>query len=638
MIALNNITFEFGGRVLYRNASWHIHPNERIGLIGLNGTGKSTLLRVIMNEYTIAEGNISRQNGVKLGFFNQDLLSFETEDNIKNVALSAFAKALHYRDEIEKMLKIIETDYSDENLHSLSDMQHEFEVLGGYEMEHKTEELLEGLGFSTADLAKPFKEFSGGWRMRVMLAKLILEHPDLLMLDEPTNHLDLPSIIWLEEYLKTYDGTIIVVSHDRFFLDRLVNKIVEVANQKITIYPGNYTFYMEEKAQRDEIQLNQFVNQQQQIRQTQRTIDRFKAKASKASMAKSKEKMLEKMEKVEAPSAAAATVNFEFRIGTNPGRLISSLENISKRYGEKVILETSNAEILNGDKIALIGANGLGKSTVLRMIANTESYEGKIQIGYNVIPSFYAQHQLESLNLTHDMVEELQWHAPKRTENEIRTVLGCFLFTGDEVFKKLRVLSGGEKARVALAKTILSDANYLMLDEPTNHLDYQSVNILTQALQNYEGSYIIVSHDRQFIRDTANKIWWIENQQLKEYPGTYDEWQEWMQNRRIKEKEQEKKSEPQIPLEKNPIKEAPKSENANALRKVKQTFEQCEQEIARIEKDIVEKENELSMEANIKDKAKLLTITNTYDTIKRELALKQKEYEKLFEQIMELEG
>lgn len=638
MIALNNITFEFGGRVLYRNASWHIHPNERIGLIGLNGTGKSTLLRVIMNEYTIAEGNISRQNGVKLGFFNQDLLSFETEDNIKNVALSAFAKALHYRDEIEKMLKIIETDYSDENLHSLSDMQHEFEVLGGYEMEHKTEELLEGLGFSTADLAKPFKEFSGGWRMRVMLAKLILEHPDLLMLDEPTNHLDLPSIIWLEEYLKTYDGTIIVVSHDRFFLDRLVNKIVEVANQKITIYPGNYTFYMEEKAQRDEIQLNQFVNQQQQIRQTQRTIDRFKAKASKASMAKSKEKMLEKMEKVEAPSAAAATVNFEFRIGTNPGRLISSLENISKRYGEKVILETSNAEILNGDKIALIGANGLGKSTVLRMIANTESYEGKIQIGYNVIPSFYAQHQLESLNLTHDMVEELQWHAPKRTENEIRTVLGCFLFTGDEVFKKLRVLSGGEKARVALAKTILSDANYLMLDEPTNHLDYQSVNILTQALQNYEGSYIIVSHDRQFIRDTANKIWWIENQQLKEYPGTYDEWQEWMQNRRIKEKEQEKKSEPQIPLEKNPVKEATKSENANALRKVKQTFEQCEQEIARIEKDIVEKENELSMEANIKDKAKLLTITNTYDTIKRELALKQKEYEKLFEQIMELEG
>ncbi len=638
VIALNNITFEFGGRVLYKNASWHIHPNERIGLIGLNGTGKSTLLRVIMGEYTIAEGNISRQNGIKLGFFNQDLLSFETEDSIKNVALSAFDKALHYRDEIEKLLKIVETDYSDENLHKLSEMQHEFEVLGGYEMEHKTEELLEGLGFSTAELDKPFKQFSGGWRMRVMLAKLILQHPDLLMLDEPTNHLDLPSIIWLEEYLKTYDGTIIVVSHDRYFLDRLVNKIVEVASEKITIYSGNYTFYMEEKEQRDEIQLNQFVNQQQQIRQTQRTIDRFKAKASKASMAKSKEKMLEKMEKVEAPTAAAAMVNFEFRIGTKPGRLISSLENISKRYGDKVILENSNAEILNGDKIALIGANGLGKSTVLRMIANSEPYEGKIQIGYNVIPSFYAQHQLESLNLTHTMVEELQYHAPKRTENEIRSVLGCFLFTGDEVFKKIRVLSGGEKARIALAKTILSDTNYLMLDEPTNHLDYQSVNILTQALQNYEGSYIVVSHDRQFIRETANKIWWIEEHQLKEYPGTYDEWQEWMTNRRIKEKALEKDSKPAPAPEKVVAKEQPKNDNAIELRKTKQQFEQCEQEVAKLEQAKNDQENLLALEENIKDKVKFVKLTQDYEKVKEQLANKQKEYEKLFERIMELES
>jgi ATP-binding cassette subfamily F protein 3 len=638
VIALNNITFEFGGRVLYKNASWHIHPNERIGLIGLNGTGKSTLLRLIMGEYTIAEGNISRQNSVKLGFFNQDLLSFETEDNIKNVAMSAYSGALHIRDEIEKLLKIIETDFSDENLHKLSDMQHEFEVLGGYEMENKTEQLLEGLGFSTEELQKPFKQFSGGWRMRVMLAKLILQHPDLLMLDEPTNHLDLPSIIWLEEYLKTYDGTIIVVSHDRYFLDRLVTKIVEVANEKITIYSGNYSFYMQEKEQRDEIQLNQYVNQQAQIKQTQRTIDRFKAKASKASMAKSKEKMLEKMEKVEAPLDAAAAVNFEFRIGTKPGRLISSLENISKKYGDKVILETSNAEILSGDKIALIGANGLGKSTVLRMIANTEPFEGKIQIGYNVVPSFYAQHQLESLNLTHTMVEELQYSAPRRTENEIRSVLGCFLFTGDEVFKKIRVLSGGEKARIALAKTILSESNYLMLDEPTNHLDYQSVNILTQALQKYEGSYIIVSHDRQFIRETANKIWWIEDHILKEYPGTYDEWQEWTQNRRIREKAEVKDAKPSQTTEKPVVREQPKNENAVLLRKIKQQFENCEQEIAKLEAGKTEKESLLALEENIKDKSKFITLSNAYEKIKQQIAAKQNEYEKLFDQIMELEA
>lgn len=643
VIALNNITFEFGGRTLYKNASWHIHPNERIGLIGLNGTGKSTLLRIIMGEYTPAEGNISRQNKVRLGFFNQDLLSFETEDSIKQVAMSAFDRALFLKDEMEKLLHVIETDYSDENLHKLSDMQHEFEVLGGYEMEHRTEELLEGLGFSTKALDRPFKEFSGGWRMRVMLAKLILQHPDLLMLDEPTNHLDLPSIMWLEEYLKTYDGTIIIVSHDRYFLDRLVTKIVEVANQKITIYPGNYTYYMEEKEMRDEIQLNQYQNQQQQIRQTQRTIDRFKAKASKASMAKSKEKMLDKMEKVEAPSDAAAVVNFEFRIAQKPGRLISKLEHITKTYGEQIILKDAHAEIINGDKIALIGANGLGKSTVLRIIAGTEPHDGKVQMGYNVIPSFYAQHQLESLDMRHNMVEELQYSAPKRTENEIRTVLGCFLFTGDEVFKKLKVLSGGEKARIALAKTILSDANYLMLDEPTNHLDYQSVNILTQALQNYEGSFIIVSHDRQFIRDTANKIWWIEDHQLKEYPGTFDEWMDWMENRRQKHLAEKKKETEVVeaPVQKAPVTASPqnpKNEQQNRLRKVKQEFEKCESEIAALEKTKITQEELLGKEENIKNKEFYLQLQKDYETTNNRLKEYQIQYEKLFDEIMVLES
>jgi ATP-binding cassette subfamily F protein 3 len=656
VIALNNITFEFGGRTLYRNASWHIHPNERIGLIGLNGTGKSTLLRIIMGEYNISEGNISRQNGVKIGFFNQDLLSFETELSIKDVALSAFDRQLFLKHEIDKLLHIIETDYSDDNLHKLSDMQHEFEVLGGYDMDYKTEELLEGLGFTTADLARPFKEFSGGWRMRVMLAKLILQHPDLLMLDEPTNHLDLPSIQWLEEYLKTYDGTIIVVSHDRYFLDRLVNKIVEVASQKITIYSGNYSFYLGEKELRDEIHRNQFENQQAQIRQTQALIDRFKAKASKASMAKSKEKLLERMEKVEAPADAAAVVNFEFRIAQKPGRLISMLQDVSKAYTDKPILQHAHAEIVNGDKIALIGANGLGKSTVLRIIAGTEKFEGKIQPGYNVIPSFYAQHQLESLNLQHNMIEELQYAAPKRSENEIRTVLGCFLFTGDEVFKRIRVLSGGEKARIALAKTILSDANFLMLDEPTNHLDYQSVNILTQALQKYEGSYIIVSHDRQFISDTANKIWWIEDRQIKEYPGTYEEWKEWMENRRIKVKPKEENEKHISVVNNENIKrdnatvkreaaddkkrspEEKKNTNVQALRKVKLAFEKCESEIAKMEEDKLQLEKDLSMEENIRDKARLAAIHKEYEQITLQLKERQQEYEKLFDQIMELEN
>ncbi len=531
MLSISNLNFYFGSRALYEGASLHIKPKTKIGLIGANGTGKSTLLRLISGEYTPDGGTISKSGDCTIGFLNQDLLSYQTDDSILNVAMQAFEKQLELQKDIDKVLHKMETNYEDKDIDVLAKLQEEFERLDGYTIQSRTEEILEGLGFSTSDLHRPLKLFSGGWRMRVMLAKLLLQKPALLLLDEPTNHLDLPSIEWVEKYIHDYEGSIVVVSHDRYFLDRTIDNIAEVSGAKITLYPGNYSFYMEEKALRNEIQKGAFENQQSQIRQTERFIERFKAKASKARQVQSRVKALDKIEIIDDVVDEKAKVNFKFNFGTEPGRFILFLENISKAFGEKVILKNTSATINRGDKIALIGANGKGKSTLLRIISGTEPIEGERRTGHNVIESFFAQHQLESLTVENTLIEELKATGTTKTEMELRSVLGCFLFSGEEVFKKIKVLSGGEKSRVALAKVLISEANFLLLDEPTNHLDMQSVNILIQALQQYEGTYVVVSHDRYFVSNIANKIWYIEDHEIKEYPGSFDEYETWMATR-----------------------------------------------------------------------------------------------------------
>ncbi len=527
MLVLNNITFEFGSRALYRDAFWHIKPNEKIGLIGANGTGKSTLLRVITGEYSINSGEITRRRDMTLGFLNQDLLSYQSDFSILHVAMEAFERENELHDQIEDLLERMEHDHSEEIMNKLHDAQTEFDTLDGYNIQHKAEAILEGLGFNTVDLKRPLKEFSGGWRMRVMLAKILLRKPDLLLLDEPTNHLDLPSILWLEDYLYNYEGTVVIVSHDRYFLEKIVNRIVEIENEKITVYTGSYSFYLEEKEIRRELQQNQFRNQQKYIDEQEKLIDRFRAKASKAKMAQSRIKMLNKLERVADVDGPKSGIKINFNVGMQPGRIVSDLDIKSKKYGDQKILDHTKAVVERGDKIALIGANGRGKSTLLRMMAGTEPFDGVPQPCYNVQESFYAQHQLESLNIGNEMIEELQQFAPEENDQYLRKLLGAFLFKGDDVFKKIKVLSGGEKARVALAKTILAKANFLLLDEPTNHLDMQTVNILIDVLQRYEGTFVVVSHDRYFLSAIANKIWYIEDHKLKEYPGTYDEYEEW---------------------------------------------------------------------------------------------------------------
>ncbi len=560
MIVLQDITFEFGSRILYSDLNWHIKQNEKIGLIGANGTGKSTLLRVISGEYSVSQGQISKRNELILGFLNQDLLSYLSEKSILEVAMEAYERANELHHELEQLFKDMEHDHSDEIMNRLHLVQNEYEALDGYNLQHKAESILEGLGFPTKDLQRPLSQFSGGWRMRVMLAKTLLRQPNVLLLDEPTNHLDLPSIQWLEDYLKEYEGTVVIVSHDRFFLDRVVNKIAEIEHEKMTLYTGNYSDYLEEKEERMELQMNQFKNQEKFIKEQERFIERFRAKASKASAVQSRVKAMERMDRIAAVEGPSASIRIRFAVDKQPGKIIQSLEIKDKRYDDNIIFHDTKAEIIRGDKIAFVGANGKGKSTLLRMLTGSEPFDGTHEPGYNVVSAFYAQHQLESLNGNYTALEELQTFAPEESDTYLRGLLGAFLLKGDDVFKKIKVLSGGERARVALAKTILAKANFLLLDEPTNHLDMASVNVLVDVLNRYEGSYVVISHDRYFLSRIANKIWSIDNFQLKEYPGTYAEYDEYLKLR--KETARAKESS---------INKAAKIEKAEALAKVKTT-------------------------------------------------------------------
>lgn len=586
MIDITNLSYYLGDRALYDEASLFIGPKDKIGLIGLNGTGKSTLLKMMVSDVQPSGGKISMSKDTTIGFLNQDLLSFQTQDSILSVAMTAFAETMKIQKEIDNVIKEMEENYQDKLVDKLTKLQERFEANQGYSLQSKAEEILEGIGFKTSDLSRPLSEFSGGWRMRVMLAKLLLEKPSLLMLDEPTNHLDLPSIQWIENYLQSYEGAYIIVSHDREFLNRTVNKIVEVSQADLHVYSGNYDFFEEEKALRNELQQNAYENQQKKIKEAERFIERFKAKATKASQAQSKMKMLEKMDRVEEVVDENMKVNFRFNFKTKSGRHVKRLENISKSYGDLEILDNSTISIERGDKIALIGANGKGKSTLLRIVAGTEPHEGKVQTGHNVINSFYAQHQLEDLNVQNDLLEELKQAGTGKTEQELRSVLGCFLFSDDEVFKKIKVLSGGEKSRVALAKTLISEANFLLLDEPTNHLDMMSVSILVQALQQYEGTLLLVSHDRHFISQVANKIWWIEDKEVKEYPGTYKEF-EWWWNRNKKDQPKEvSQKESKTTKKKQNTKQrnnAEQKQEAKELKKIESEIESLESNIKLLE-------------------------------------------------------
>ncbi len=656
LIGLQNVTFEFGARVIVEDATWHIQPGDRVGLIGYNGTGKSTLLKVLVGQYTPSKGSVEKSRDTTIGYLHQDLLSFDTNESILEVAMGAFERVKELEKEIEDLGKKLETHSDDEALlFEYSERLHDLELAGGYTIHHRTEEVLQGLGFENDHLHRPYKEFSGGWRMRVLLAKMILQQPDVLLLDEPTNHLDLPSIEWLEKYLLHYQGSVVIVSHDKYFLNRMVNKIVEVYQQQLHIYSGDYSYYEQEKAIRIEMQQKAYENQQDYIRQQERFVERFKAKASKAAAAQSIVKRLDKIERIESVQLERPNIKINFQVEKQPGRIIASLKDVHKSFGDINIVNHANAEIDRGDKIALIGANGKGKSTLLRIFAGTETFEGKREWGHNVEESFYAQHQLEALNVNNTILEEMMECGSKKTELELRSLLGCFLFSGDDADKRIKILSGGEKARVALAKVIVSKSNFLMLDEPTNHLDMHSVELLADALNKYEGSLILVSHDRYFISKTANKIWEIVDHRIKEFKGNYQEWVEW--NERMAKQKNEKKEIKDDRKEmtddrkkNNEIKKTNPSSVINhqsslpnkpinkELQKLQKQFSKIEQDISALNEKKKNIEAGLSNPDSYKDPNKFAQLEKDYANTQHLISITNKKYEELFEKIMEMEN
>jgi ATP-binding cassette, subfamily F, member 3 len=672
LAGLQNVTFEFGARIIVKDATWHIQPNERIGLIGYNGTGKSTLLKLFAGEYLPSEGTVERSRSTSIGYLHQDLLSFDTNGSILEVAMTAFERVLQLEKEIDVLGKQLEQDSENNDLLiRYTDALHEMDILDGYNIHHRTEEILQGLGFANADLDRPFREFSGGWRMRVLLARMILQKPDLLLLDEPTNHMDLPSIEWLEKYLQHYQGSVIIVSHDKYFLNRMVTKIVELYQKELHIYNGNYSFYETEKVQRVELQQRAFENQQDYIRQQERFIERFRAKASKAAAAQSAMKRLDKIDRIEDVEIERPNIRINFRVDKTPGRVLATLKHATKQFGALTIVENASAEIDRGDKIALIGANGKGKSTLLRMIAGTEPFSGERIWGHNVEESFYAQHQMEALDGNNTLIEEMQTCGSQKTDLELRVLLGCFLFSGDDVDKKIKVLSGGEKARVALAKTIVSKANFLLLDEPTNHLDMHSCDLLIEALNKYEGSLLLVSHDRYFISKTANKIWEIDEHKIREFKGTYEEWVDWKE-RNLAARQQaatavksttgngqnpatgngqkqatgngqkpaEAAAPPPPPAAKPVTNVAPQPVNKEAkkeLQRQQRLFQELEGKIATLNKEKSRLEASLADPSTYSDKSKFVTAEAEYKKASDELGKANVQYEQVFEKIVELE-
>jgi ATP-binding cassette subfamily F protein 3 len=529
MISAVNLSLQYGGKILFNEISFRIGAHDRIGLVGSNGAGKTTLLKILLGEASPDKGEVAKAKFVTVGYLPQEGMHVEGR-TLYNEVETAFGDVLEAQQRLEevhhRMAEV--TDHESEEFAELlelyGELQHKLEDSDAFRMKAKIEKVLLGLGFSVEDMERLTDEFSGGWQMRIALAKLLLIQPSLLLLDEPTNHLDLDSLQWLEEYLRAYEGAVMIVSHDRRFLDNMTTKTYELSLGKLTEYAGNFSFYVVEKEERKQLTLAAFNNQQQQIKQTERFIERFRYKATKARQVQSRVKMLEKMELIELEDEESG-IHFNFPPAPLSGRVVMELKGLHKSYGDKRIFTGLDLDIDRGDRIAFVGVNGAGKSTLAKIIAGVEPFErGERKAGHNVIVSYFAQHQADELNPKLDVLETVDQIAVGDIRKRLRTLLGSFLFSGDDVFKKVSVLSGGEKSRLALAKMLLQPCNLIIMDEPTNHLDMRSKGVMQQALQNFEGSYVIVSHDRDFLDPIVNKVVEFSNGYIKTYLGNVSEY------------------------------------------------------------------------------------------------------------------
>jgi len=524
MLHIDNITLFFGERPLFDSITAMINPGERIGLVGPNGAGKSTLLKLIAGIQQADSGSIKMSNQATIGYLPQDGVDPDPNLTVFEEVEQVFKDVLALRDrqaEVQKLLEGLDptTDEHHQAIEEFGQIQHQLENLGAYSIKADIVRVLKGLGFSEKDLSRPTTEFSGGWLMRVALAKLLLMNPTYLLLDEPTNHLDIESLQWIEQFLLQFEGAVILVSHDRSFLNIVTTRTLALQNGDLYDYSGNYSFYEKKYAEELEMLKKQYENQQKEIKQTQDFIDRFRAKATKAKQVQSRIKQLEKLERITFEEDQSE-ISFRFPAPERSGQVVLTLQNLVKRYGDLTVFGGINYEVERGDKIAVVGPNGAGKSTLIRILAGIEPVtSGKREVGYNVTPGYFAQHQAEELNPQNTALDEMRLAGSRESETRLRTILGCFLFIGDDVFKKVKVLSGGEKSRLALAKMLLNPGNFLIFDEPTNHLDMQSKNILQQALQQFEGTLMIVSHDRDFLDPIVDKTLEVQPGRLKTWLG-----------------------------------------------------------------------------------------------------------------------
>jgi len=627
MLNISNLSISFQGEFLFSDVTFMLNGGNRVGIIGKNGAGKSTLLKILSGELSPDTGTISTDKDTKIGYLKQDI-DFVQGRSVLQEAYQAFDEIIKIEKEIDSINELLaqRTDYeSDEYnilISKLNDYTHHYEILGGYSYKGDTEKILSGLGFKREDFIKLTDSFSGGWRMRIELAKLLLQKNDVLLLDEPTNHLDIESIIWFENFLKNYSGAVAIISHDKMFLDNVTNRTIEIVGGRIYDYPKPYSAFLELRKEMIEQQISAQKNQEKMIQQTEKLIDKFRAKATKASMAQSLIKKLDKIERIEVDVQDNSVMSVQFPVSKQPGKVVLEIDNVSKKYGDNTILKNVNLLVERGSKIAFVGQNGQGKTTLAKMIINEIPFDGIIKKGHNVEIGYFAQNQAHYLDKEAIILDIMNNAANDTNRTKVRDILGAFLFRGDDVEKKVKVLSGGERNRLALAKMLLSSFNVLVMDEPTNHLDIASKNVLKQALQLFEGTLIIVSHDRDFLQGLTEKVYEFKDQNIKEYLGDIDFY---LQQREVSNfREIEKNTQNTKTPSENNTEKIISYEAQKERKKINNQINKIESKITDLEKEIANMDLQISENISISN-----DFLKNYELKKQELDSLMEEWEEL---------
>ncbi|MBZ9777437.1 ATP-binding cassette domain-containing protein [Psychroflexus sp. CAK8W] len=633
MLHIHNLSISFGGEYLFKEISFKLSAGNRVGLIGKNGAGKSTMLKIISGEMPLDQGQIAKDKEINIGYLKQDI-DFEEGRTVLEEAYQAFEaiKSLEAKlDHINQQL-VERTDYESEGYNQLmidlNDYQHQYEILGGYNYQGETERVLKGLGFTTEDFGKQTNTFSGGWRMRIELAKLLLQSNDILLLDEPTNHLDIESILWLESFLQNFLGCVVIVSHDKMFLDNVTNRTIELSLGQIYDYNKPYSKFKVLREELREQQLAAQKNQQKEIEQTEKLISKFRAKANKASMAQSLIKKLEKTEVIEVDEEDNQVMNVKFNSSKNPGKVVIEAENLSKSFGDDIVFKDVDFLIERNSKIAFVGQNGQGKSTLAKIIVGELEHGGTLKLGHNVEIGYFAQNQAEYLDGNKTVLDTMIDAANESNRSRVRDILGSFLFRGDDVTKFVKVLSGGERNRLALAKMSLSPFNVLIMDEPTNHLDIQSKNVLKSALNNFEGTLILVSHDRDFLQGLADSVYEFRNNAVKEFLGGINDYLKYRELESMREVEKKDKKQKEAKAEsssKNDYEFQKKQKSLqNKLSSVESKISKLEKEIKEMDKKLEEKYEETIKKEDFFEnynakKSKLETLMKSWEDLQIEI-------------------